>query len=108
MKKTTSASPNPCLGRRRFCAAAATAITAAPFALLDSSEASTAAGTVATNRGRDKAAIRPFRVKVQDSELTALRRRINATRWPERETVSDSSQGVQLAVIQELGSRRTV
>ena len=102
MKKTTSASPKTCLDRRRFCAAAATVITAAPFALLDSSEASTTAGTVAGDRAVDRAAIRPFRVKVQESELMALRRRINATRWPERETVSDSSQGVQLAVIQEL------
>jgi Epoxide hydrolase N terminus len=47
----------------------------------------------------DKNAIRPFHVKVSDTELTELRRRINATKWPERETVADSSQGVQLATI---------
>ena len=50
----------------------------------------------------DKNAIRPFHVNVPEEELTELRRRINATRWPEKETVSDQSQGVQLATIQEL------
>ena len=48
------------------------------------------------------AAIRPFHVNVPDVELTELRRRINATKWPERETVTDASQGVQLATIQAL------
>jgi len=48
-------------------------------------------------------AIRPFHmVNVPDAELTDLRRRINATRWPERETVTDASQGVQLATTQAL------
>jgi hypothetical protein len=42
----------------------------------------------------DKTAIRPFHVNVPEVELTELRRRINATRWPERETVTDASQGV--------------
>jgi pimeloyl-ACP methyl ester carboxylesterase len=50
----------------------------------------------------DKTAIRPFHVNVPEAELTELRRRINATRWPERETVTDASQGVQLATIQKL------
>jgi pimeloyl-ACP methyl ester carboxylesterase len=47
-------------------------------------------------------AIRPFKVDVPEAELAELRRRINATRWPERETVTDDSQGVPLAMIQEL------
>src|SRR5258705_11868836 len=46
--------------------------------------------------------IRPFHVKVPEAELTELRRRINATKWPDRETVTDASQGVQLATIQKL------
>jgi pimeloyl-ACP methyl ester carboxylesterase len=46
--------------------------------------------------------IRPFRVSVPDEQLVDLRRRIAATRWPDRETVNDRSQGVQLAKIQEL------
>jgi pimeloyl-ACP methyl ester carboxylesterase len=50
----------------------------------------------------DKTAIRPFHVKFPDTELAELRRRINATRWPERETVTDASQGVQLATTQRL------
>jgi len=50
----------------------------------------------------DETAIRPFRVNFADSELTELRRRINATRWPDRETVADQSQGVQLATVHAL------
>jgi pimeloyl-ACP methyl ester carboxylesterase len=50
----------------------------------------------------DKDAIRPFRVNVPEAELTDLRRRINATRWPEPETVADSTQGVQLGATQRL------
>jgi pimeloyl-ACP methyl ester carboxylesterase len=47
-------------------------------------------------------AIRPFRVDFPEAKLTELRRRINATNWPERETVTDESQGVRLATVQEL------
>jgi hypothetical protein len=50
----------------------------------------------------DKNTIRPFHVDVAEADLTELRRRINATKWPERETVTDASQGVQLATIQAL------
>src|SRR5688500_3445447 len=50
----------------------------------------------------DKTAIRPFHFEVPEAELAELRRRINATRWPDRETVTDTSQGVQLATIQKL------
>src|SRR5216684_2775533 len=49
-----------------------------------------------------KTAIRPFHVNVPEEELTELRRRINETRWPDRETVTDQSQGVPLATIQKL------
>ena len=48
--------------------------------------------------------IRPFQVVFPEAELTELRRRVNATRWPERETVGDDSQGVRLATMQELAS----
>ena len=50
----------------------------------------------------DEAAIRPFHVNFPEAELTEMRRRINATKWPERETVTDASQGVQLATMQKL------
>src|SRR5215212_1256905 len=50
----------------------------------------------------DKTAIRPFQFNFPDAELTDLRRRVNATKWPERELVTDASQGVQLATMQKL------
>jgi pimeloyl-ACP methyl ester carboxylesterase len=47
-------------------------------------------------------AIRPFSVNFPEADVVDLRRRIGSTRWPDRETVSDPSQGVQLATIQQL------
>ena len=52
--------------------------------------------------GRSNTAVRPFEVAFPEEELSDLRGRINATRWPERETVADDSQGVPLALMQEL------
>lgn len=49
-----------------------------------------------------EAAVRPFQVTFPEADLADLRRRIDATRWPDRETVPDQSQGVQLATIQKL------
>jgi pimeloyl-ACP methyl ester carboxylesterase len=46
--------------------------------------------------------IRPFHINIPQDQLTDLRRRVLATRWPERETVTDRSQGAQLAKIQEI------
>jgi pimeloyl-ACP methyl ester carboxylesterase len=57
---------------------------------------------VAEETGGSESDIRPYRVSYPDTELADLRRRIKATRWPERETVSDDSQGVQLATAQKL------
>jgi pimeloyl-ACP methyl ester carboxylesterase len=54
-------------------------------------------------RGQE-GAIRPFRVNVPEAEVADLRRRITATRWPERETVMDTSQGVQLGTMQKLAT----
>jgi epoxide hydrolase-like protein len=56
---------------------------------------------VAVAEGKDTA-IRPFTFKVPDADLAELRRRIAATRWPEREPVADASQGVQLSTMQKL------
>jgi pimeloyl-ACP methyl ester carboxylesterase len=50
----------------------------------------------------DIAGVRPFQVGFPQSDLDELRRRVQATRWPERETVSDDSQGARLAMMQEL------
>ncbi len=47
-------------------------------------------------------AVRPFRVDMPDEALADLRRHIAATRWPPKELVADASQGVQLAMLQEL------
>src|SRR5436190_16668721 len=46
--------------------------------------------------------IRPFKVHIPQSDLDDLRRRILATKWPDRETVPDGTQGVQLATMQQL------
>ena len=46
--------------------------------------------------------VRPFHIDFPEAELDELRRRVNATRWPEQETVTDDSQGVRLALMQDL------
>jgi pimeloyl-ACP methyl ester carboxylesterase len=57
---------------------------------------------MSTTESPAQTAIRPFEVSIPDAELEDLRRRIQATRWPEKETVADATQGVQLATMQEL------
>src|ERR687892_2468506 len=58
--------------------------------------------SVTTGKSTDASAIRPFTIEIPEAELEDLRARIAATRWPERETVEDDSQGVPLALMQEL------
>src|SRR3954451_19642281 len=79
--------------RRRLLGTVATGIAVAAAASLFPSR------LIALDSG---AAIRPFRVNVPKEQLADLRRRLAATRWPDKETVSDRSQGVQLAKLQEL------
>jgi pimeloyl-ACP methyl ester carboxylesterase len=55
-----------------------------------------------TTTASAESAVRPFRIDVPQGELDELRRRIDATRWPTRELVTDRSQGVQLAAIRNL------
>jgi pimeloyl-ACP methyl ester carboxylesterase len=57
---------------------------------------------VMTEKPAGATAIRPFKIETPEAELKALRARIAATRWPEKETVADQSQGVQLETIQAL------
>ena len=57
---------------------------------------------VAEQTDDEQSDLRPFHVSFSDAELADLRKRIKATRWPERETVTDASQGVQLATTQKL------
>jgi pimeloyl-ACP methyl ester carboxylesterase len=58
-------------------------------------------GTLPAAAG-DDTSIRPFRANVSDEAVADLRRRLQATRWPDKETVADSSQGAQMANLQEL------
>jgi len=57
---------------------------------------------VAQSMSMDSGAIRPFQVNFPEARLVDLRKRVNATVWPDKETVSDESEGIQLAVIQKL------
>ena len=58
--------------------------------------------TVAQQTVSDKTPIRRFDFSFPEADLTELRRRVKATKWPEKETVTDASQGVQLATTQAL------
>jgi pimeloyl-ACP methyl ester carboxylesterase len=69
----------------------------------DPTSRTTIAGAVPAPRAEaDLTAVRPFEVNVPEEQLADLRRRLAATRWPSRELVTDRSQGVQLATMQEL------
>lgn len=97
------------LQRRHFVGVAAISVaaTAGAFNLL--SERLAAAGGAFPSKPSDvggspmgaaeRDAIRPFRIEFPEEKLVDLRRRLAATQWPERETVTDPSQGVQLATI---------
>src|SRR6266480_1162184 len=54
------------------------------------------------NQQTTATAVRPFRVDMPDEAIADLRRRIGAKRFPGKELVADASQGVQLAMLQEL------
>src|SRR5689334_25056050 len=79
---------------------AATAAAGAYLLTVSMRTAALAAGE--PSEGPADTALRPFRIEVPEEALVELRRRLAATRWPDRETVTDESQGVQLATIQEL------
>jgi pimeloyl-ACP methyl ester carboxylesterase len=88
--------------RRRFIGVAAAAAVAGTLNQLAFADTNQGIAEVAQSGGGDKTAIRPLRVHAPESQLIDLKRRIKATRWPERETVTDASQGVQLATMQKL------
>jgi pimeloyl-ACP methyl ester carboxylesterase len=52
----------------------------------------------------EESTVRPFKIRFSEADLTDLRRRVKATRWPERETVTDDTQGVRLALMQDLAN----
>src|SRR5579863_1045670 len=92
----------PDANRRRFCGATAATVVATGISTLLLSDRSKAMNAVAQPTDSGNVAIRPYHVHFPESELTELRRRIKATRWPDRETVTDQSQGPQLATLQKL------
>ncbi|MEX3943079.1 epoxide hydrolase family protein [Paraburkholderia sp. BR10937] len=92
--------PSP--SRRRFMGATAAAVAAASLSQLAFSQTPQGITEVKSAPNGDKTAIRPLRVHVPEAQLVDLRRRIKATRWPDKETVNDDSQGVPLAMMQEV------
>jgi pimeloyl-ACP methyl ester carboxylesterase len=77
------------LNRREFLASSAAVGASSLFAM-------------SARAAAEDGSIRPFHINIPEQQLVDLRRRVLATRWPERETVTDRSQGVQLAKIQEI------
>jgi len=90
------------INRRNFCGTAAAIAAAGPLGVFGFPERAKAMTNVAQQTGSDTTAVRPFHVSVPEAELAELRKRINATRWPDKETVTDTAQGVPLAMIQGL------
>jgi pimeloyl-ACP methyl ester carboxylesterase len=90
--------------RLHFLGTAATTVVAGPLGLSGFVERPSAmTGTVAQTVS-DPTSIRSFQVNFSDADLDDLRKRIKATRWPERETVNDGSQGVPLEMLQGLAA----
>jgi pimeloyl-ACP methyl ester carboxylesterase len=89
--------PTEAVGRRRL---ATSTLVAAMGIVLPAVDAR--AERNATAPTADEQSIRPFRFRATDEALADLRRRLAATRWPDKETVADHSQGAQLARVQEL------
>ena len=108
IETTLSSSPT----RRGFLAGSLAALSVGLFVLASPNHAQTTtssdtdtvvvAAAPATGQAAEDRSIRPFNVHVPQAALDDLRRRVLATRWPEKETVADRSQGAQLAKLQEL------
>ena len=92
--------------RRRFISVAAATVAAGALSRLAFADTTTSTATSTSGitqvKAGDKTAIRPLRVHASEAQLADLKRRVQATKWPERETVFDASQGVQLATMQKL------
>jgi pimeloyl-ACP methyl ester carboxylesterase len=94
-------SDKPGIDRRRFCATTAAIVSARPLSLLDRTLNRNLSMSAPLARPENPE-VRPFRVSIPDTDVAEMRRRIKATRWPDRETVPDATQGVQLATMQKL------
>src|SRR5438093_4739732 len=103
----------PSLTRRGFLARSVAAISVSPFVfaspnhakettMTTDTEAVAVAHGPAKRQAAENSSIRSFSYRATDEELNDLRRRIKATRWPEKETVADTSQGVPLVPLQDL------
>ena len=100
----------PSLTRRGFIARVAAALSVSSFVFPSLNYANTMkteteavlAAAPATGQAAENPSIRPFRAEVPQAALDDLRRRLAETRWPDKETVADASQGAQLANLQEL------
>ncbi|WP_027820265.1 epoxide hydrolase family protein [Paraburkholderia bannensis] len=92
----------PLASRRRFVGATAATIAAASLSRLAFAQSTQNFADITTIGSGGGNALRQLHIHVPDSQLVDLRQRINATRWPERETVADASQGVQFATMQRL------
>jgi pimeloyl-ACP methyl ester carboxylesterase len=92
------------MNRRRFFGVAAATASASALGLpsLVLAERSSTMNAAVQSKSGEKTAIRPFHVNIPEAELTELRQRVKATKWPEKETVTDATQGVQLATTQAL------
>ena len=90
----------------RHCMASSVRMGALGLALIAGSGGAWAAGPAAdasiASASTNPESIRPYRIHVDEAQLTDLKKRIAATRWPDKETVNDVSQGVQLAQVQAL------
>ena len=102
VEKTTSTSASLPTAIARIGRAAACTVGLALCAAPSFADEAAHASGVQAPAGAEDTAIRPFRAKFAQSDIDDLRRRVHATRWPDAETVKDTSQGVQLATIQAL------
>ena len=97
--------------RRRFLGAAALSVAAAELGMMTSAKAQQYGGSSSKGASAapakpgtaaDDTSIRPFHINIPEADVADLRRRVAATKWPERECVTDATQGVQLATTQKL------
>ncbi len=94
-------------GRRRFLGVAAGAVIATQLGISGRAQATAPEGTLpvrsaSSGPGKQINGVRPFRIEVPQKEINELRQRVKMTRWPDKETVADRSQGVQLAKLRPL------
>ena len=97
ISNTGKMSPEAGYNRRRFLRDTAIVVGATQLGITGFAETSSDAKSEAV-----PGLVHPFDVHISDADLADLRRRVNATRWPDQETVMDTSQGVQLATVQAL------